>query len=180
VAGAEPVPGTLPYVERYFGPVATFGVRAYAYVIDVLLTLIGLVPFFLGLVVLIASLPTETGGLNADGTTELVGGSAGGIVTGSLLMLLGGLLSFGIWLWNRVFRMGRTGQSVGKRVVGLRLINPVTGEPIGAGRAFLREVVYGVVNQVFYLAFLWMLWDPNRQTLGDLAVKSSVITVPKA
>ena len=34
-------------------------------------------------------------------------------------------------------------------------------------------------NQVFYLSFLWMLWDADRQTLGDKAVHSTVVHVPR-
>jgi hypothetical protein len=40
-------------------------------------------------------------------------------------------------------------------------------------------VVSNIVNQVFYLSFLWMLWDTDKQTLADKAVHSSVIVVPK-
>ena len=44
---------------------------------------------------------------------------------------------------------------------------------------FLREIVQGLVNQIFYLGWLWMLWDTDKQTLGDKAVHSSVVVVPK-
>ena len=89
------------------------------------------------------------------------------------------VVGLAITIWNRVFKMGRTGQSVGKKVIGLYLLDDKTGQPIGAGMCFLREVVQTLVNQVFYLGWLWMLWDADRQTLGDKAVHSSVVVVPK-
>ena len=36
-----------------------------------------------------------------------------------------------------------------------------------------------VVNQVFYLSYLWMLWDADKQTLADKAVHSTVVVLPK-
>ena len=71
--------------------------------------------------------------------------------------------------------MGRTGQSVGKKVIGLYLLDDKTGQPIGAGMCFLRELVQSLVNQIFYLGWLWMLWDADKQTLGDKAVHSNVV-----
>ncbi len=76
--------------------------------------------------------------------------------------------------------MGRTGQSVGKRAMGLMLIDATTGQPIGAGKSFLRELVHSLANSIFYLSYLWMLWDADKQTLADKAVSSTVVTVPKA
>lgn len=175
-----PPQGSLPYVEHYFGPVATFGPRALALIIDGLLTLIGLIPMIIGGIVLAVSVPKDVAGYDAAGNAVLTDGSTPGMVIGGLLIAVGFLAMVGIGLWNRVFRMGRTGQSVGKSVIGLKLINSTTGQPIGAGYSFLREIVYGIANQIIYLGYLWMLWDPNRKTLGDLAVQSSVIQVPKA
>ena len=178
-SGGRPMhPGSIGYVEQNFGRVADFGPRLLANLVDVALTLIGLIPMFFGIGVLIAAAPTNVT-YDEFGNSTATGGDAGLAVVGGLLIALGVLVSFGIWLWNRVFRMGRTGQSVGKKVIGLRLIDEKAGRPIGAWMCFLRELVSGVVNQVFYLAYLWMLWDPDKQTLGDKAVHSTVVVVPK-
>ena len=179
-AGGRPMhPGSIGYVEQNFGPVADFGKRALAYLIDLALTLIGLIPTIIGIILLVVAAPSDVT-YDEFGNTTTTGGDTGLAVTGGLLVALGTLVSLGIWLWNRVFRMGRTGQSVGKRAIGLRLLDDKTGQPIGAGMSFLREVVSNIVNQVFYLSFLWMLWDTDKQTLADKAVHSSVIVVPKS
>ncbi|KGN35741.1 hypothetical protein N798_00365 [Knoellia flava TL1] len=97
-----------------------------------------------------------------------------------MLMGLGVLLMIGIQIWNRIFKMGRTGQSVGKKMLGLKLVNEQNGQPIGAMQSFLRELVGGLINQIVYLSYLWMLWDDNKQTLADKVVHSTVIEVPKS
>ena len=111
--------------------------------------------------------------------TQTEGGNSSQAAIGGLLIGLGVLISLAITLWNRIFKMGRTGQSVGKKMVGLKLIDDKTGQPIGAGMCFLREIVSSIVNQVIYLSYLWMLWDADKQTLADKAVHSTVVVLPK-
>ena len=177
--GGAAYPGSLAFVEQNYGKVADFGQRALAYLIDIAVDLIGLIPAIIGSIMLVAAAP----GLESDpyGNVSSAGdGNSGLAVLGGLLIALGVVLGIGIWLWNRVFRMGRTGQSVGKKVIGLYLLDDKTGQPVGAGRCFLRELVQGLVNQIFYLGWLWMLWDAEKQTLGDKSVHSSVVVVPKS
>ena len=179
-AGGRPMhPGSVGYVEQYFGPVAAFGQRALALIIDTLITFIGLVPMVIGFIVLIASAPSGTGMYDDNGYPMMSDGDGGMAAVGGILIAIGGILMIAIFLWNRVFRMGRTGQSVGKSAMGLKLVDDKSGQPIGAGMAFLREIVHAIANQIFYLSYLWMLWDTDKQTLGDKAVHSTVIVVPK-
>ncbi len=176
-AGGQPAPpGTLPYVQANFGRVADFGERAIAYLIDLAVTLSGLILVILGGVLLAAATSPVT---LDDGTTVQTASDPVLGAIGGLLLALGYAGMFGLWLWNRVIRMGRTGQSIGKGARGLRLVDAQTGQPIGAGSSFLRDVVHGLANSVVYLSFLWMLWDPDKQTLGDKAVHSAVIHVPQ-
>ncbi|MFW5471298.1 RDD family protein [Knoellia sp. CPCC 206435] len=174
--GGQAFPGSKAYVEQHFGPVSGFGRRAGALVIDTLLSLIGIIPMVIGAVLLVMAAPdVDELGATVDGT-----GDGGQAAIGGLLIALGILLTIGIQVWNRIFRMGRTGQSVGKKMLGLKLINEQTGQPIGAMQSFLRELLGGLINQVVYLSYLWMLWDDNKQTLADKIVHSTVIDVPKS
>ena len=169
-------PGSKAYVEQHFGRVAGFGSRAGALIIDTLLTLIGLIPMIIGLVLLVAAAPdSDPYGYSVEGT-----GDGGLAAIGGILVFVGVLLMIGIQVWNRIFKMGRTGQSVGKKMLGLKLVNEQNGQPIGAMQSFLRELVGGLINQVVYLSYLWMLWDDNKQTLADKIVHSTVIEVPKS
>lgn len=178
--GGPAYPGSLAYVEQNFGKVADFGQRALAYLIDVALTLIGLVPMVIGIIVLTVG-ASNTITTDQFGNTTTTGDFDPTLaVVGGLLIALGAIVSLVITIWNRIFKMGRTGQSVGKKVIGLYLLDDKTGQPIGAGMCFLRELVQSLVNQIFYLGWLWMLWDTDKQTLGDKSVHSSVVVVPKA
>ncbi|EAP97092.1 proline rich antigenic protein [Janibacter sp. HTCC2649] len=178
--GAQAFPGSKAYVEQQFGPIAGFGSRAGALIIDVLLSLIGLIPTFTGIGLLIAGFPETT--VDEYGYSQTVDGTSNGglLAGGGVLIFLGFAISIAIQIWNRIFKMGRTGQSVGKKAMGITLINEQTGQPIGALQSFLRELLSGVINQVFYISYLWMLWDDNKQTLHDKVVHSTVIQVPKS
>lgn len=92
-----------------------------------------------------------------------------------ILLIVGFLASIGLGLWNRVFRQGRTGQSIGKSVLHLRLIDSRTGETIGAGRAFLREFLSGIFNNACFLDSLWPLWDEQKQTWHDKVSNTWVV-----
>ena len=170
--GGQVAVGSLRYVEHHFGPVTTFAQRIAPYFIDWLLGLVGLIPMVIGIIVMAASTTTSVDEYGYP-TSEP---SGAGVGIGLLLIFLGVALAIGIQIWNRYFKMGRTGQSVGKKMFGLKLVDQVTGQPIGAGKAFLRDFINGLLSPICQM---WMLWDANRQTLGDLAVKSSVISVPK-
>ncbi|KGN34442.1 hypothetical protein N802_13550 [Knoellia sinensis KCTC 19936] len=173
--GGPAYPGSKAFVEQHFGPIAGFGSRAGALIIDVLLSIIGLIPMIIGAVMLVGAAPEiDEFGASVPGTAD-----AGMATTGGILIFLGVMLMIGIQVWNRIFKMGRTGQSVGKKAMGITLIGVQTGQPIGALQSFLRELLSGIINQIFYLSYLWMLWDDNKQTLHDKIVSSTVIQVPK-
>ena len=172
-------PGSLRYVEEHFGPVATFGPRAGALLIDVLVSIAAFIPMLVAVPVLIAAAPRRTG-YDEYGYPAMGEADSALLAVGLILLGIGLIVGIAVNLWNRVFRMGRTGQSIGKSALGLRLVHAQTGQPIGAGMCFVRELVSGAVNQVVYLSYLWMLWDDNRQTLADKVVTSTVIRVPQA
>ncbi|BDT91338.1 hypothetical protein IFM12275_13140 [Nocardia sputorum] len=69
--------------------------------------------------------------------------------------------------WNLAFRPGRTGQSLGKQAVGLRLVDARSGAPVGVGRAFVRQVAHVTDALPFCLGYLWPLWDARGQTFAD-------------
>ena len=57
-----------------------------------------------------------------------------------LLWLISLLLMVGFVFWNTIVRMGRTGQSLGRKFLDMALLDG-HGNPIGVGRTFLREVI---------------------------------------
>ena len=68
-----------------------------------------------------------------------------------------------------------TGQSLGNKVVGIKIIDQTTGGNIDYVRAFTRWIVSIVSAIPIALGYLWMLWDPAKQTWHDKAAKTVVI-----
>jgi uncharacterized RDD family membrane protein YckC len=85
------------------------------------------------------------------------------------------LAALGWWIYNRCYQAGRTGQSLGKKATDTRLIGEQTGQPIGAGMAFVRDIAHIVDAVICYVGFLFPLWDAKKQTLADKIVHTLVV-----
>jgi uncharacterized RDD family membrane protein YckC len=96
----------------------------------------------------------------------------------SALGLIAALALFAFVLYN-AFLNGSTGQSIGKKVVGLKLISEETGQPIGGGMGILRYFLHIIDSIICYIGWLFPLWDAKRQTIADKILKTVVINVPK-
>ena len=72
---------------------------------------------------------------------------------------------------------GGSGQTIGKRALGIRVVDTRTGGSIGTGRGVGRYFARIVSAIVCYLGYLWMLWDPEKQTWHDKMVNSYVVKV---
>jgi uncharacterized RDD family membrane protein YckC len=82
------------------------------------------------------------------------------------------------WLGWSVYNrwiMGGQGQSLGKRVLKIKLVSEETGQPIGTANAFIRDVAHIVDSIICDIGYLFPLWDPKRQTLADKIMKTVVI-----
>ena len=79
-------------------------------------------------------------------------------------------------IWNLGLKQGTTGSSIGKGIMKFTLVGEETGQPIGFGKSFLREIVYIVAYSVCFVpwlvAVLWPLWDPKRQSGVDKLFKT--------
>ncbi|MDX6338490.1 MAG: hypothetical protein QOG05_5830 [Streptosporangiaceae bacterium] len=101
----------------------------------------------------------------------------GAVTHTAILIALFSLIGIAAWAYNRCYLAGTTGQSWGKKVVGLRLISEATGEPIGAGMAFVRDICHILDSLACYIGFLFPLWDAKRQTFADKIIHTLVIPV---
>jgi uncharacterized RDD family membrane protein YckC len=70
-----------------------------------------------------------------------------------------------------------SGQTLGKRALGIRVIGINDGASIGYGRALIRYLGRIVSSLVFLLGYLWMLWDKEKQTWHDKFASSVVVPV---
>ena len=156
---------------------AHWGKRVGAAVIDALT----LVPFYVLVVVVIMTTHQShsyTVGYTSDGTAATTQVSDGLSPTGFVLLGLLYLAMFAFALWNVVFRQGRTGYSLGKSVLGIKLVKDGSDEVVGAGRTFLRQLAH-ILDSIFYIGYLWPLWDAKRQTFADKICTTVVLDQPK-
>ena len=79
------------------------------------------------------------------------------------------------WAYGTYFEGGGAGQTVGKKLLNIRVIDLSTGGRLTYGSAFLRQVVKIVSAIPLALGYLWMLWDGERQTWHDKAAGSVVV-----
>jgi uncharacterized RDD family membrane protein YckC len=157
--GDAPMPG-VP--EGYGAPVpyAEWIKRVGGYLVDVVVLVPGYVVAIVGL---------------AIGSSDNSALSAIGL----LIAVVGYLGVLGIAIWNMIIRQGRTGWSIGKQVIGIRLIGEATGQPIGPGLTFVRALCHILDSLPCYLGYLWPLWDAKRQTFADKIMSTVVIEQKK-
>ena len=111
-------------------------------------------------------------GGGADSTGEVDEGAAGILV---LLYVLGFIA---LWAYYVLLEGGPTGQTIGKKAVGIRVVSMQTGGPIGYGKAFIRTLIRTFISgNICLLGFLWMLWDKEKQTWHDKLSDSVVVPV---
>lgn len=81
------------------------------------------------------------------------------------------------WAWRNLAAQGRSGQSLGKRVVGLRLLSERDRRPIGPWRSIARSFAHILDTLPLGLGWIRPLWHPKNQTLADSIMKSVVVVV---
>lgn len=79
------------------------------------------------------------------------------------------------WFINLGVLQGLTGASLGKMLLGIRVVRGSDGAPLGLGKSLLRSVCYVVSSLPLYLGFLAPLWSARRQCWHD-AIVGSVVT----
>ena len=116
----------------------------------------------------------------------------GGFLVDSVVLALAGqLLFFAIsvftvaWLvsvllgiaYHVYFIASPSGQTPGMRLCRTRAINVDAGQPIDVRAAFVRYIVSLISGMACFLGYLWMLWDPERQTWHDKVARTYVVPV---
>lgn len=168
-AGAFGAPGgQYPGAGNY----ASWGSRVLAYILDALVSLPGTIIMIIGYVVLFSSAETST---DSYGYTTVDDVDSGGAGLGIGLIFLGAVVGLAIAVWNLGFRQGKTGQSLGKKWLNIKVVNEASGQPLGVGGAILRWILLAVLGGLCFLDFLWPLWDQKKQTWHDMIIKSVVL-----
>jgi uncharacterized RDD family membrane protein YckC len=100
---------------------------------------------------------------------------------GTLFVVIIGI-AMALWFAYEVPAVAATGQTLGKRLVGLR-VTTVEGNPVGFGRAIQRWAIPGLPMMIWPWGHLvqlvdaaWCLWDRDRRCLHDKAAGTVVVT----
>lgn len=127
--------------------IAPISRRAVAYVIDALIA--GGLGIVLGGGLLLASM--LSGGLEASITVLLIGGP---------------VVSLVLLAWFIVYTVMQAGKgSIGMRAKGLRLVSAADGEPLGFGRALLRNIIFGLAGAIV-VGYFSPLFDGSGRFQG--------------
>ncbi len=146
---------------------ANWGRRVPAFLIDFAPALLACVPLtvaYFGLLFALLRAP-----ISRDSTMPDLGFALVWLLVGAVLMLA----AVGWNTYNRWLVGGRSGQSLGKRVMKLRLLSEQTGQPVGPSNAFARDLAH-ILDGISVVGFLWPLWDDNRQTFADMLLHTVV------
>jgi uncharacterized RDD family membrane protein YckC len=84
-----------------------------------------------------------------------------------------------VWAIYNAYLAGKTGQSTGKRLAGIRLARYADGQVVGAAygilRLFMNAVFWAICVIPGVLNYLWPLWDQKSQTWSDKIASSVVV-----
>src|SRR5207248_3271890 len=77
----------------------------------------------------------------------------------------------GLWAWK--------GTTIGGIVLSLKVVR-LDGQPINLLVALVRGLAAAFSVVVFFLGFLWIAWDPEKQAWHDKIAGTVVIRLPRA
>lgn len=147
--GGYGTPGQMPY--------ASVGKRIIAHILDGIIVGLGTLPGFILMFVGFALVASTSA------TNDAVGAGATGIFLLAYLVVFLGAIA--LWLYN-CYLLGRDGATIGKRIMKVKVLD-VQGQPLGFGKAFLREIVKHALGSFCFILLLWPLWDEQKQGLQD-------------
>lgn len=73
------------------------------------------------------------------------------------------------------FHATSAGQSIGNKIMGIRVLDAGNGRPLPYVRAFARALMSNVSALPCFLGFFWALWDRRQQTWHDMVADSVVV-----
>lgn len=67
------------------------------------------------------------------------------------------------------------GRSIGKALLGMRVVTAKDGKPLGAGWMLFREIIVKQASGVLLLGYIWILIDDYNRSWHDLILQTYVI-----
>ncbi len=171
-----PPPSHAPTQPTFGRQYASFGARLGGLIIDNLLYGALLAVFAVpGIIMIFAGGKDCADKIDAaNGADVTCSGSDlnAGLVAGGIGLLVLGLIVVAV-IYLRA--LGRTGQTWGRKIVGVKVVRQQGDAPIGVGIALARTLLEQVLGQLCFLNYLWMLWDKDNQTWHDKIVNTVVV-----
>ncbi|MBT2471469.1 RDD family protein [Streptomyces sp. ISL-66] len=155
--GAYPQTGMPGMPGAGMPPLAHWGLRFGALLLDVLITVAPM--YALGLIDI---------AMSDDPATAEPG----------VFFLIGVLYTLGMSIFQ-LYKEGSTGQTIGKKALGISLRREADGSVLGFGMAFVRRLAHFLDSIACYIGWLWPLWDEKKQTFADKVCGTVVVKVPK-
>ncbi|MFJ3201319.1 RDD family protein [Streptomyces sp. NPDC086989] len=155
--GAYPPPPMPGMPGAGMPPLAHWGQRVGAYLLDALII---------------------AGPMYGLGFIDLAGSDDPATAGPGIFFTIGVLYAVGMALFQ-LYKEGTTGQTTGKKVLGISLRRERDGAFLGFGMAFVRKLAHVLDGLPCYIGWLWPLWDEKKQTFADKVCSTVVIQVPK-
>jgi uncharacterized RDD family membrane protein YckC len=95
-----------------------------------------------------------------------------GSSTLTLTLMAANFAAFGA---NRWIIAGRTGRSLGRHVLGIRMVDAADGGVVGVIRACARDVCHMVDWLLIGIGWIRPLWQRRSQTFADSLMSTSVV-----
>ncbi len=118
----------------------------------------------------LATWGTRVGGYLIDFVISL----AVQLVVGFVNEGLGQVAGLGVFFYF-CYLTGTTGQTPGRKAVGIKVLREADGQPIGVGAGIGRGFLHILDALPLGLGFLWPIWDAKKQTFADKIIKSVVV-----
>jgi len=73
------------------------------------------------------------------------------------------------------FHATSAGQSIGNKILGVRVLDAEGGGSLPYVRSFTRALMSNLSAIPCFLGYFWMLWDPQKRTWHDMVANSLVV-----
>ncbi|MCG7288427.1 RDD family protein, partial [Cellulomonas sp. ACRRI] len=139
-------------------PPAPVGRRVAAYLVDAALTAVAAAPLWFAWAPAFAATVRAASAPGSATVAEPAAPSGVLLAVGAVLLAAWGVAQ---WVWN-----GTRGWTVGRRLLGLRLVDVRTGRPVGLGRAFVRALIVALGSLACGVGQLVVLLSPLFDSTG--------------
>lgn len=104
----------------------------------------------------------------------VVGLVLGSVVDSGAVTTVFWLGSLAFWVWQ-LYQQGLTGKTIGKGVVGIKLVRQRDAHLVGAGVSIGRGFLHVIDSLPCFAGWFLPLFDKQRQTIADKVVQTVVI-----